>query len=408
MSKVGVGGVVTSVAIAVVLAGGALYYFKGNDSFFSLVSNFGKTPKVEVNEQESLPEERESTKYVPTQDIKRNETIELDDEVLSASTIPTFDVMRVEPSGDAVIAGRSEAGAIVALVSNGMVIGRSLANAQGEFAIVLDTPLKAGNHDILLESHSKSTKEKVQSEQRIAVSVPVDKSSEVLVVLREPNEPTRVLQLPGVNVKESNLLTSSIGETEELAADLPSGEVSKTGNEGDVRVAAVESEAGKIYVAGQSEPNAKLRVYVDDDLVGEAESNKDGKWLLEADKEVSLGTVEVRADRVSDEEGTVEARAQVAFSKAKKSAIILEPVVVAQSSTASGNSGVTSVSEVGSIPSVIIRRGDNLWTISARVYGDGMRYSTIYRANDAQIRNPDLIYPGQVFVLPEGDLNWQQ
>lgn len=48
----------------------------------------------------------------------------------------------------------------------------------------------------------------------------------------------------------------------------------------------------------------------------------------------------------------------------------------------------------------IIRRGDNLWTIARRVYGEGVRYTTIYQANREQIRNPDLIYPGQVFALP--------
>jgi nucleoid-associated protein YgaU len=49
---------------------------------------------------------------------------------------------------------------------------------------------------------------------------------------------------------------------------------------------------------------------------------------------------------------------------------------------------------------VIIRRGDNLWHISRRVYGHGIRFSTIYLANQDQIRNPDLIWPGQVFNVP--------
>lgn len=48
----------------------------------------------------------------------------------------------------------------------------------------------------------------------------------------------------------------------------------------------------------------------------------------------------------------------------------------------------------------IIRSGDNLWTIASRVYGSGYEFITIYRANKDQIRNPDLIYPGQVFDLP--------
>lgn len=48
----------------------------------------------------------------------------------------------------------------------------------------------------------------------------------------------------------------------------------------------------------------------------------------------------------------------------------------------------------------IIRRGDNLWTIARRVYGEGIKFTTIYQANTGQIRDPDRIYPGQVFELP--------
>jgi nucleoid-associated protein YgaU len=55
--------------------------------------------------------------------------------------------------------------------------------------------------------------------------------------------------------------------------------------------------------------------------------------------------------------------------------------------------------------SVIIRRGDTLWEISRRVYGRGVRYTTIYLANDEQIANPDLILPGQVFTVPEESLD---
>jgi nucleoid-associated protein YgaU len=53
----------------------------------------------------------------------------------------------------------------------------------------------------------------------------------------------------------------------------------------------------------------------------------------------------------------------------------------------------------------IIRRGDNLWTIARRTYGEGIKYTTIYQANTGQIRDPDRIYPGQVFDLPEDAAN---
>jgi hypothetical protein len=55
---------------------------------------------------------------------------------------------------------------------------------------------------------------------------------------------------------------------------------------------------------------------------------------------------------------------------------------------------------------VTIRRGDNLWIIARRVYGAGIRYTTIYAANREQIRDPNLIYPGQVFIVPPPDPAW--
>lgn len=50
--------------------------------------------------------------------------------------------------------------------------------------------------------------------------------------------------------------------------------------------------------------------------------------------------------------------------------------------------------------SVIIRRGDTLWQIARRAYGQGVRYTTIYLANEEQIANPDVIQPGQIFGVP--------
>jgi nucleoid-associated protein YgaU len=50
-----------------------------------------------------------------------------------------------------------------------------------------------------------------------------------------------------------------------------------------------------------------------------------------------------------------------------------------------------------------VQRGDSLWRISTTVYGEGTRYTQLYDANASQIRDPDLIYPGQVLVVPKQD-----
>ena len=51
--------------------------------------------------------------------------------------------------------------------------------------------------------------------------------------------------------------------------------------------------------------------------------------------------------------------------------------------------------------SAIVQPGNSLWRIARRVYGEGMEYTVIYQANQDQIRDPDLIFPGQIFNLPK-------
>lgn len=48
----------------------------------------------------------------------------------------------------------------------------------------------------------------------------------------------------------------------------------------------------------------------------------------------------------------------------------------------------------------VVQSGNSLWRLARSAYGDGVRYTLIFEANKDQIRDPDLIYPGQVFTLP--------
>ncbi len=50
---------------------------------------------------------------------------------------------------------------------------------------------------------------------------------------------------------------------------------------------------------------------------------------------------------------------------------------------------------------IVIQPGNNLWRISRVVYGSGVKYTVIYEANKDHIRDPDLIYPGQIFRTPD-------
>ncbi|MBB4304018.1 nucleoid-associated protein YgaU [Rhodobium orientis] len=348
---------------------------------------------------------------------------------------PSFDIVRVEPTGDAVVAGQSEPGAIVAVLSNGNVVGKTVADPTGAWSMVLEKPLEPGDHDLSASSRkSEDDPEETQSDDRIAVSIPEDDAEELLVVMSKPGEPARVLQKPkakpGTEVAAAEptapqeLAGQQAAGTEpqpEQGASAPSAEQMPApqialaepdaGSEATtatlapsaktVTVEAVETERGKLFVAGAAEPDADVRVYVEDEFVGTAKANADGRWLLEAPKDLATGQHRVRADQVADDAGTVVARAEVPFQK-DENAVVLTPLEVASGGT-EGDAGSLTIARV---PSVIIRKGDNLWRISRRRYGEGVRYTTIYAANKTQIRNPDLIYPGQVFMVPEGDVGW--
>ncbi|MBB5054772.1 hypothetical protein HNQ36_004779 [Afipia massiliensis] len=68
---------------------------------------------------------------------------------------------------------------------------------------------------------------------------------------------------------------------------------------------------------------------------------------------------------------------------------------------AAGSSQASVPSDRGPRSAVVVSRGDSLWRISRATYGTGMRYPLVLKANRDQIRDPDLIYPGQTFVLPK-------
>lgn len=73
-----------------------------------------------------------------------------------------------------------------------------------------------------------------------------------------------------------------------------------------------------------------------------------------------------------------------------------------QAAAAPGKNEINLPSDVlvPEVRTAIVTRGDSLWRISRRIYGQGLRYTVIYAANQGQIADPDLIYPGQTFVLP--------
>ncbi|MEO1250014.1 MAG: LysM peptidoglycan-binding domain-containing protein, partial [Pseudomonadota bacterium] len=135
-------------------------------------------------------------------------------------------------------------------------------------------------------------------------------------------------------------------------------------------------EKGAVVIAGQAEADSEVRLYVDDQLAGSAQTDPSGGYVVEPDEDIAAGDYTLRVDQV-DGDGAVESRAAIPFTRAPAEQVAAAP------------------------GSVTVQPGNSLWRIARRIYGQGIRYTIIYQANAEQIRDPDLIYPGQIFVLPD-------
>lgn len=164
---------------------------------------------------------------------------------------------------------------------------------------------------------------------------------------------------------------------------------------------------GRLSVTARAAAGSSVRLYLNEALVAPARIGRDGHVTFVIGGGVRPGAYEVRLDRVDAASGAVRSRVEVPFlvpdangagatetARASSEAAHASPMPEADPAT-------VFVSEVRTARIV---PGDSLWAISRKTYGEGDRYTAIFDANQDQIRDPDLIYPGQVFVLPSEGL----
>lgn len=270
-------------------------------------------------------------------------------------TKPSFDVVRVEPDGAYVIAGRADPAVTVALLVDGVTADTEPTNAEGGFAIAGTTPLSPGDHDLTLRATAPNG-ESLLSDQHVTVIVAANGTDQPVVALADPDAPTRVLQQPGDALEAAVVL-----------------------------IRAVDADAARFSVSGKAASGQTVRIYLDDAPVGTAQAAGTGDFALAADMAVTAGDHRVRADQIRPD-GSVAARAEVNFAYAP--AALVTPVA-AGTPTPEG------------MRRVVVQKGDNLWKFSRQFYGAGERYTVLYQANRNHIVDPDLIYPGQEFLIPE-------
>jgi nucleoid-associated protein YgaU len=253
---------------------------------------------------------------------------------------PAFDVVRVDADGNTVLAGRAAPGATVTVKSGSTVIGTATADAQGAFVVLPQTPLKPGAQELTL----------------------TEKLADGTIV---PGQVTASVNVPAGSGKALSVLSGPNG----------SAVVSNQGPKpGTLGMGTVDYDAdGHAIFSGTAPAGAQVNVSLGNQLIGKVTADSTGRWKFTTSVPHASGTLTLSA---TDASGAVVPPVSAPFA--------LETL---PNALAAGH--------------IVISAGDNLWLIARHVYGHGNMYTLIYSANQSQIHDPNLIFPGQGFALPK-------
>jgi len=136
--------------------------------------------------------------------------------------------------------------------------------------------------------------------------------------------------------------------------------------------------SGAVILAGRGTPNRMARIYADGGLIATTAIRESGSWGATLSG-LEAGRYILRVDEVKPD-GSVASRVESPFQREFPEALAL--------------------SEFAQGAKVIVQPGNTLWLMATQAYGDGDYYTQIFAANKDAIRDPDLIYPGQVVSIP--------
>ncbi len=362
-----------------------------------------ETPKVVSAAPSATTEVEDSAAATTPQDTAAAESAE------PAGTVPSFDTVRIEKTGEALIAGRAAAGSEVTVMLDGKSIGTATANADGAFVVTSGSPLPPGSGALTIESRKSNETIVQKSEQAVAVIVPaVETKQEALVAVISPDQPTKVLQKaePAVEApKTENTTAATVAEQPATPAIVAVA--------APLSLDAVDyDEGGNIVFSGRSAAGATARLYVDNQIAGEAKADDTGRWTFSGSAPIATGKHTLRVDGL-DVAGAVMGRVELPFFREEQTKVesaapeqSAAQTTTAVSTTTQTKTEVATAVAVPDIPKpkdgrVVIQPGNNLWRISRVIYGSGTKFTVLFEANKDQIKDPDLIYPGQVFMTPD-------
>ena len=254
---------------------------------------------------------------------------------------PAFDLVRVDEDGSAIIAGSAKPNSEVRLLVDGKELETAEADASGAFAILTTIPSGEKPLELQLEDVNDSN---IKSADTVLIipNKEAEGSGPKIIIAESDGK---------IIVQEQNDVAPKI---QPLSLDT-------------INYAA----SGDVILAGRASSEQIVRVYVDNKPVVLGEVT-DGKWNFEIPN-IEEGIYTLRVDAINNE-GKVVDRVESPFQR------VIREMEDGQAT---------------------IQPGFTLWKLAELKYGFGMRYVQIFEANRDSIKDPDLIYPGQVFQIPE-------
>ncbi|MEM7242618.1 MAG: hypothetical protein AAF429_10575 [Pseudomonadota bacterium] len=271
---------------------------------------------------------------------------------IPAILLPRFDIVRVTSQTDALFAGRTEPNSDVQLLANGATIAQTSVGADGSFVFQTELPESDEPLQLSLTNGAGDTTGEI-----VLVQPPTPDAPQKLVQIKEDGTTTVTEILPE---PEAVVETQETPKADQTAPEITALTLDTINY----------SETGSVLLGGRLTDGQNLRVYVDNEPASLTRS-EDGQWSVEL-TDIDEGIYTLRVDALA-EDGSVEERVESPFKR-------VYPEVLG--------------------PDVTIQPGYTLWKLAEIKYGSGDRYLQIVNANRDIIKNPDLIYPGQLFELP--------
>ncbi len=313
---------------------------------------------------------------------------------------PVIDVFRLETDGGMLVAGQAEPGWDVAILVDGAEILTVIPDAAGQFVEFLDLEYSDQPRVLSLLMRAPDGQSELASTGEIILA-PTQKPTPITTaeaVQSEPDEPGASAQAGpsedgAAGKTEANVdVQQEIGSQAVLLADETGVQVLQPPQSGDaspevmssVAIDAITySDEGQVQLSGRGSGKGSVRVYLNNAPVMTTDISEDGNWRSDL-PQVDTGVYTLRIDEL-DDAGRVTSRVETPFKREDED-------VLAQAAADQASSKIRAVT---------VQPGSTLWAISREAYGEGILYVRVFEANSDRIRDPDLIYPGQVFAIPE-------